>query len=76
VYAYPNPSSSGHFLLNDLSGAPSIVRLSVFDAQGKELASFPASQQQVDLSGYPSGMYLLRYWRNDGTGGVIKLLMQ
>lgn len=76
VYAYPNPSSSGLFLLNDLSGAPSMVRLSVFDAQGKELASFPATQQQVDLSAYPSGIYLLRYWRSDGTGGVIKLLMQ
>jgi hypothetical protein len=53
-----------------------MVRLSVFDAQGKELASFPATQQQVDLSAYPSGIYLLRYWRSDGTGGVIKLLMQ
>ncbi|NUO03218.1 MAG: T9SS type A sorting domain-containing protein, partial [Saprospiraceae bacterium] len=64
LQVYPNPTSGN--LTIDLSAyGERAVRIELYDAQGSalkviELDAAETATQQVDLSGYPSGIYLIR----------------
>ena len=59
---YPNPSPSGLFFL-DLAEQP----YALSDALGRPLAAGLLQQGQLDLSTYPSGVYLLHLPKQDQT---------
>jgi hypothetical protein len=60
---YPNPTTTGHLLLR-LAGYHQAVELTVFNALGQAVYqhTLPAgqTQQALDLSGQPPGLYVLR----------------
>lgn len=73
VEVYPNPSN-GVFTVTfeDMDG---IVQLSVFDVRGREVASQSLTArdrtaQNIDLSGFASGVYTLRIQSTKGTSGM------
>jgi len=68
IHIYPNP---GKGIFNIRLDAPAQASLSVFDAAGKQLLrqTLKGTGAQVDLSGYPAGLYLFRL--ADGTGQAL-----
>lgn len=63
---YPNPTNENCFVSYHLS-KNSLVDISLFDLEGRRLADFGevignagGNMQQIDLSGYETGMYLLK----------------
>jgi hypothetical protein len=62
---YPNPSSTGLFLVRLNTKGICQTKIEVYDVQGKQIVShlIKVNGEQiipVDLTAYPSGMYLLR----------------
>lgn len=58
---YPNPASgSVSFRLNPESSDNKINRLEIYSATGIKVAEIPDPGSRMDLSKYPSGLYLLR----------------
>ncbi len=61
IKVYPNPSNTGKFFLNVNTKADDICSVRIFDGQGKEIIPFkniaPQSEELIDLSGRPSGIY-------------------
>ncbi len=76
IYAYPNPSSNGRFTLVDASGKSPISRGRVFDSSGKLISSFNQLTEEIDLSTFPTGLYLLQYDRNNLPAGTVKLMVE
>ncbi|MBL0358388.1 MAG: T9SS type A sorting domain-containing protein [Chitinophagaceae bacterium] len=64
VFAYPNPSATGKFLLADASPNAPICRGNVYDMQGRLLKSLTLHDDVIDLSDLQSGVYFLHYQRN------------
>jgi hypothetical protein len=61
ISVWPNPvESSCHVRIPEMNG--NVVELQMFDAQGKLLQRerFEGDEIEMDFSGRPSGMYLLR----------------
>jgi hypothetical protein len=64
LQVYPNPST-GKFTLEGRFKAPSAWQVAIFDLTGKkvyeqDLGKTNSLQTEIDLSGWASGMYLLR----------------
>lgn len=76
IYAYPNPSSNGRFTLVDASGKSPITRGRVFDSSGKMISTLDLISQEINLSGFPIGLYLLQYERNNLPSGTVKLMVE
>ena len=60
---YPNPTVGPLQVLPDFSAA-AVAQLTSID--GRPVAQFDLSSQQIDLSAYPSGMYVLSLWDASG----------
>ena len=76
VVVYPNPSASGKYLFIDKSGQKGVSKARVFDASGKmikEISNFDL-HSEIDISQFPTGLYLFQYFRNDLPSGIIKLM--
>ena len=74
VIAYPNPSADGIFQLIDAAADAPISSAQVMDLQGRLLRTIPVSNDVVNLNVLPSGVYLLRYFRDDRPAGTLKLI--
>ncbi len=72
VSAYPNPVTD-KLIIGKTEGVASI---GLADQSGKSLVrvSKPAAGQQIDMSGYPSGVYLLQFKMADGEKQVTKIV--
>jgi hypothetical protein len=66
VSIYPNPSASGIFQV-DISGSDSETRFDVTSLDGRTMqqGEWNTKKGQLDLSSYPSGMYLLKIMQQD-----------
>jgi len=62
ILIFPNPSKSGLFNINVLSLNEDTFSYSVINIDGKEIISgeFVGKEHTLDLSSYPSGLYLFR----------------
>ncbi|MBI1221832.1 MAG: S8 family serine peptidase [Bacteroidetes bacterium] len=71
--AYPNPLIASNLTID----AQKDCELRVLDLQGREMkcASIHYGNQQIDLSGFASGTYLLE-WRSDTEVGFVKVVVQ
>ena len=69
VKVYPNPTSSSVTVELDREGESVPLSCRLFDLSGRELRNFQVSDDtfDVDVSEYPSGIYLLRLQSADGT---------
>lgn len=76
VVAYPNPSSNGRFTLVDASGKSPISGGRVFDSSGRLVGALNLVSQEADLSGFPAGLYLLQYDRENLPAGSVKLMVE
>ena len=76
VIAYPNPSGNGRFMLLDASGETPITRGRVFDISGKMVATLDILRQEINLSNFPAGLYLLQFERENIPAGTIKLIVE
>jgi hypothetical protein len=74
VIAYPNPSADGIFQLIDAAADAPINSAQVMDLQGRLLRTIPVSNDVVNINVLPSGVYLLRYFRDDRPAGTLKLI--
>lgn len=76
VTVFPNPSATGKFFFFDRSGQTKISGAKVFDCSGRIVAEFSAADlnTQLDLSDFPSGLYLLQYFRGELPAGVVRLM--
>jgi hypothetical protein len=66
VSIYPNPSANGMFHV-EISGSDSETRFDVTGVDGRiiQQGEWNTNAGQVDLSAYPSGMYLLKIVQQD-----------
>lgn len=76
VIAFPNPSSNGRFTLVDASGKSPITGGRVFDNNGRLVGALNLVSQEADLSGFPAGLYLLQYDRENLPSGILKLMVE
>ena len=69
IKVYPNPSNTGKFFLNVDTKVDDICSVRIFDGQGKEITPFkniiPQSEEIIDLSGRPSGIYHIQLLINN-----------
>lgn len=74
---YPNPSSDGQIYLSG-DVMKGIKLISVYDIFGKKIFSKTNNSEkinQINLSGYPKGMYLLKVMDKDATSYQEKILL-
>jgi hypothetical protein len=66
VSIYPNPSATGIFQV-DISGSDSETRFDVTGVDGRiiQQGEWNTNAGQVDLSAYPTGMYLFKMVQKD-----------
>lgn len=74
VIAYPNPSN-GTFLLMESAGGSPIISGIVYDLQGRKVTNLDLINREINLSKFPSGLYILQYQREDGSLGSLKLVL-
>jgi hypothetical protein len=74
VYAYPNPSFDGKFMLLDGSPHGNIDGAQIFNIQGQLMKSIEVNNDQFDLSTFPAGIYFMNYTRNKMPAGTLKLV--
>ncbi len=55
---YPNPSQSGIFSIHNTQAEP--ISISVYDLKGKNIATFNSVENQINLSPFASGVYILK----------------
>ncbi len=74
----PNPAVDGNFKLDFDQLEGSTFGISIADLTGKVVYSAQqiSSSQQVDVSGFPTGMYLVNLISDDLTIGTRKLIIQ
>jgi len=73
VYAYPNPSYDGKFMLLDGSPNGKIDGAKVYNIQGQLMKTLEIQNDQIDISNLPSGIYFMQYSRNKTDVGTLKL---
>lgn len=70
---YPNPTSSMIYVEGDNR---EIERIALYDAFGRQLLNGPIQNQQLSLESFPSGLYFLRIYGQEGiltfVGKVLK----
>ena len=74
VIAYPNPSN-GTFLLVEKSAGSPIINGNVYDLQGRKVTTLDLINREINLSKFPSGLYILQYQRENGSLGSLKLVL-
>ena len=74
VIAYPNPSN-GTFLLMETVGGSPIINGNVYDLQGRKVTNLDLINREINLSKFPSGLYILQYQRENGSLGSLKLVL-
>ncbi|MBK6989519.1 MAG: T9SS type A sorting domain-containing protein [Bacteroidetes bacterium] len=60
----------------DKSGQTEVSKARVFDSSGKmikEISNFDL-HSEIDISQFPTGLYLFQYFRNDVSSGAIRLM--
>lgn len=69
IKVYPNPSNTGKFFLNVDTKTDDVCSVRIFDGQGKEIVPFrniaPQSEEIIDLSNRPSGIYHIQLLINN-----------
>lgn len=68
---FPNPTT-GKFRLTQAPNSPILL----LDAQGRDLATLPATQEEFDLSTFPAGLYWLRFQNAEGNWDALPVLKQ
>ena len=74
VIAYPNPSN-GTFLLMETAGGSPIISGIVYDLQGRKVTNLDLINREINLSKFPSGLYILQYQQENGSIGSLKLVL-
>ncbi len=74
VYAYPNPSADGQFVLLESPGAIPVSGGQVFDINGRRVAGLDPVSREINIICLPAGLYLLHYEREGLPAGCIRLL--
>ncbi|GEM_PF-3318215 len=70
LIVYPNPTN-GIININSLK---QLYSLELFDMTGKLVQSYPASNKQINLSNFPSGVYILKAVDQAGKTNNIKII--
>ncbi len=60
VYAYPNSSFDGRFMLLDVSPNGNIDGAKVYKIQGKLIKTVEIQNDQIDISNLPPGIYVMQ----------------
>ena len=73
---FPNPSASGKYILVDRTGLENISGAEIYDSSGRLIKSINCKEinSEIDISGFPEGLYLYRFFRDDIPSGVIRLI--
>ncbi len=74
VIAYPNPSNGIFLLMESVGGSP-IINGVVYDLQGRKVTTLDLINREINLSKFPSGLYILQYQRENGEMGSLKLVL-
>jgi len=74
VYAYPNPSYDGKFMLLDGSPNGKIDGAKVYNIQGQLMKTLEIQNDQIDISNLHSGIFLMQYSPNKTDVGTLKLV--
>lgn len=73
VQVYPNPAMDN---LKLVAAKPGKYAISFFDSRSRKLSELTiGAGGQIDVSGFPRGLYILQ-WRSDKESGVLKVLLQ
>lgn len=75
VIAYPNPST-GIFLLIENGNSSPITSGQVFDITGRLVTSLDVINREIDLGGFSTGFYVLKFQREDKSIGSLKLVKE
>ncbi|MFN0189449.1 MAG: T9SS type A sorting domain-containing protein, partial [Bacteroidia bacterium] len=74
VIAYPNPSNGTFLLVEKLAGS-TIINGNVYDLQGRKVTTLDLINREINLTKFPSGLYVLQYQRENGSLGSLKLIL-
>lgn len=72
---YPNPISVGDKLQTQVADLSSITHIAIFDSGGDQVLSVPW-QPEIDVSGLPAGVYVVRIAYRDGSTSVHRIAKQ
>ncbi len=74
MIVYPNPTSTGNFRIVEINSSSPVINYEIYNLTGQCILQGNDIEKEIDLSVYPTGTFLLKYQRENGQYGTVKIV--